>query len=322
MWMKKLILSLYLILITCTFLLLASCKSQTQNSPEANIPKTDNEQETNVPVTPKNPSARNSQNIGGLPSPTPQPILPNLTDKPDNKPHPNNPGVRIEHGNVPKPAQPPIKNTKLNDSGIQKSLDFVLNNQDFVEIVETPSIRLNLIYASTNNFVKQNLYGIFNRAFLHRIAADKLKIAEAMLVQNYPKYKFVLYDALRPRSIQQKLWDSFTPPPGQKKTDYIAEPKRGSLHNFGIAVDISILDERDRELDMGTIVDSFSRLAQPATENEMLATKKLSTKQYYNRLILRKIMLAAGFQIQSTEWWHFNALSKAEFKIHNLKIVE
>ncbi|HMA48170.1 MAG TPA: M15 family metallopeptidase [Magnetospirillaceae bacterium] len=187
----------------------------------------------------------------------------------------------------------------------QDSLDFLLRSNDFREITVNDGVVIDLRYASSNNFVGQNMYGAFTRLFLHKRAADKLKAAIALLKHEHPGYKFVIYDGLRPRSVQYVLWQKVAGTPQEK---YVADPKKGSIHNFGLAIDLSVLDEKGRELDMGTGFDSFTPLAETQLEKEKLASGELTQAQLENRLILRRPMEEAGFKVLPEEWWHFDAL--------------
>jgi D-alanyl-D-alanine dipeptidase len=87
---------------------------------------------------------------------------------------------------------------------------------------------------------------------------------------------------------------------------YLADPARGSIHSFGMAVDATIVDETGRELDMGTGFDDMTTLSHPALEGEMLATGRLAPAQAANRQLLRDAMFGAGFVGINTEWWHFD----------------
>lgn len=191
-------------------------------------------------------------------------------------------------------------------------------SKEFVEIKSVDGIVIDLRYASANNFMNQNIYGVYNKAFLHKIAAEKLAKAIEGLRKKKSKYKLVLYDALRPRSIQKKLWEVVK---GTTKEPYVANPTSGSIHNYGFAVDISIVDENDKALNMGTEFDEFSSLAQPKLEDQFLKEKKLNKQQIENRKLLRSVMEEAGFLQLPIEWWHFDALPKTEVKT-NYKIVE
>lgn len=201
---------------------------------------------------------------------------------------------------------------------LDESLRYVQSSKDYAELAQSGGLAIDLRYATTNNFVGKNMYGRFNRAFLHRIAADKLAKAEQNLRRDYPKYRLVVFDALRPRSVQYLLWEQVK---GTDKQTYVANPAGGSIHNYGFAVDISVLDENGKELDMGTPYDDFTPLSQPQREQQYLKEAKLTEAQVRNRRILRKAMEDAGFIQLPVEWWHFDALPKSEVR-SRYKIVE
>ena len=190
-------------------------------------------------------------------------------------------------------------------AGPQESLDFLAKSPDFHEVTARDGVAIEMRYAGTGNFTGRNLYGPFNRLFLHKRAYDKLKAAIALLKHDHPGYRFVLFDGTRPRSVQSVLWEKVAGTPQEK---YVADPKKGSLHNFGLAIDLSVQDDKGRELDMGTPYDSFTPLAEPALEPQNQAEGKLTSSQLANRMILRKAMEEAGFKVLPEEWWHFDAL--------------
>lgn len=201
---------------------------------------------------------------------------------------------------------------------ITESLGFLLQSSDFIELKSNRDFRIDLRYASVNNFVGHNMYGPFNRAFLHIIAAEKLFTALQTLKAARPTYSFIIYDALRPRSIQRILWSHVVGTAGEQ---YIANPDKGSLHNFGFAVDLSVLDENGLELDMGAGFDDFRDIAQPQLEEKFVQQGLLTAKHIENRQILRQAMQSGGFRQLPHEWWHFDALPKEEVR-SKFKIVE
>lgn len=201
---------------------------------------------------------------------------------------------------------------------VHDSATFIAASPEYVELKPSDNLAIDLKYATADNFVGQNLYGDFNRAYLHKLAAEKLVRAISNLAAVNPKYKLVIYDALRPRSVQYVLWDKVK---GTDKQKYVANPKGGSIHNYGFALDISILDETGKPLDMGTPFDDFTDLAQPQLEQQFLKAGKLTERRIQNRLMLRKVMQDAGFIQLPVEWWHYDALPKTELK-SRYKIVE
>ncbi len=170
----------------------------------------------------------------------------------------------------------------------------------------SPDIQVDLKYASEDNFVNKNLYGNLKKAYLQKEACEKLALAQKNLKKKHPEYSIIIFDATRPQSVQQMLWDNINVPKKNKRK-YVADPQKGSLHNYGVAVDVSIIDQNGVLLDMGTPFDCFDKLAYPYFEKKFVKSGKLSPNQYNNRLLLRNIMKEAGFITITSEWWHFNA---------------
>ena len=172
------------------------------------------------------------------------------------------------------------------------------------------SIKVELKYSTPDNFMHRDMYGDFDKAYLQKEVADKLVKAQHYLKDTVPWYSLIIYDAVRPRIVQQWMWDSVNVP-DRVRYKYLSNPKYGSLHNFGAAVDVSIINDSTGEpLDMGTPYDCFCELAYPYFEKKFLKLGKLTIQQYKNRLLLRKVMRKAGFTGISTEWWHFNSCSR------------
>ncbi|UON83007.1 M15 family metallopeptidase [Dyadobacter chenwenxiniae] len=192
----------------------------------------------------------------------------------------------------------------------QKMID-----QGLVDIQKLdPNIQVELKYSTTDNFVGKDVYGDLNRAYLQPEMAKRLVKANALLRKNHPDYTLLVYDAARPNSVQFALWDALDnlKIPAKNKKMYVADPKTGSNHNFGCAVDLTVVDEKGKPLDMGTKYDFFGPLAYPRSEQEMLKKGRLTSQQINNRQILRKAMNQAGFATNTTEWWHFDGMSKAQ----------
>lgn len=175
-----------------------------------------------------------------------------------------------------------------------------------------PEILVDLKYSTTDNFVGKDVYGDLTRAYLQPEMARRLIQAQTLLRKAKPGYKFLVYDAARPNSVQYELWKALDilKIPEHSKTQYVADPRIGSNHNFGCAIDLTVADEKGIPLDMGTKYDFFGPLAYPRSENEMLRLGKLSPKQIANRKILRAAMTQAGFTQNTTEWWHYDGMSK------------
>ncbi len=174
---------------------------------------------------------------------------------------------------------------------------------EFRHLGTIEGIAVDLRYATDNNFVGRDLYSPFDCAWLHRDAAAALEKVVAWLARRLPGHTPLILDALRPQRVQQQLWDALE---GTELRIYLANPERGSIHSYGMALDITILDPQGRELDMGTGFDDMTELSHPALEEGFLRTGQLSEAQVANRRLLREAMAQAGFVGINTEWWHFD----------------
>ena len=170
------------------------------------------------------------------------------------------------------------------------------------------TIVVDLKYSTPDNFLHKNLYGDLKNCYLQKEIAEKLASAQKKLKEKYPYYSLIIYDGVRPLSIQQTMWNELQVPENQKDK-YVSDPQVGSLHNFGCAVDVSIVNEEGWEMDMGTPYDYFGELGHPIAEERMIKEGKLNWRQFENRKLLRDIMTQSGFMIITTEWWHFNGSS-------------
>ena len=192
---------------------------------------------------------------------------------------------------------------------LDQTLRQLQNDPRFRDLTDDPRFQIDLRYASPANFIGRDMYGVFRRAYLHRDAAERLSNAADDLARRRPGHRFVIFDALRPRAIQRVLWDAVV---GTANQPFIANPDKGSLHNFGLAIDLSIVDAAGTELDMGAGFDDFRDVAQPRFEARCAAAGEISAEQLNTRHLLRDVMHAAGFTQLEHEWWHFNAATLAE----------
>lgn len=180
------------------------------------------------------------------------------------------------------------------------------------------SIEVEMMYAKSDNFVGEAMYD-FTEAYLHPKAAKAVVKANALLAKYHPGWRICIYDATRPMSVQQKMWDKVKGTPQQ---NYVSNPKNGGgLHNYGLAVDVSIVDEKGDSIDMGTKVDALTSTSHIDKEEELVAQGKITQEAMENRRLLRKVMQEAGFKPLRTEWWHFNYTTRADAK-KNYKVVE
>jgi D-alanyl-D-alanine dipeptidase len=169
-----------------------------------------------------------------------------------------------------------------------------------------PAIRLDMRYATANNFTGRILYDEA-RAFLAAPAAQA--VARASKMAQADGFGLTIYDAYRPWRITKKLWDAT--PVGPKK-EYVANPKRGSKHNRGCAVDLTLHDLQTGQLvEMPTEFDDFS---EKAHRDYMGA----STAAIANRARLASYLEAEGFVGLSNEWWHFDFTGWAQFPVMDI----
>ncbi|RGP17895.1 M15 family metallopeptidase [Parabacteroides gordonii] len=192
-----------------------------------------------------------------------------------------------------------------------EELDTWLHDRGLVDIsVLDSTIRVHLVYATPDNFMGETVYTGITRAWLHPDAAQKLVTAQRLLKKEHPDLTLVVYDAARPMSVQRKMWSLVR---GTDKVNYVSNPSNGGgLHNYGMAVDVTILDPAGEPLPMGTPFDFFGEEAHTNNEEALLASGKITRKEFDNRRLLRRIMKSAGFRTIPYEWWHFNACSRTE----------
>lgn len=188
-----------------------------------------------------------------------------------------------------------------------------LDSLGFINIAEADStIAIELMYTRADNFTGQILYNDLHEAYLHPDAMESLIKAQQLLKELHPGYSLIVYDAARPMSIQQTLWDIVK---GTSRYIYVSNPAHGGgLHNYGLAVDLSILDEDGTPLSMGTPVDYLGKEAHITQEEQLVKSGKITARERNNRLLLRQVMKKAGFRPLPSEWWHFNRCSRQTAK--------
>jgi D-alanyl-D-alanine dipeptidase len=148
-----------------------------------------------------------------------------------------------------------------------------------------------LAYATADNFTGRPVYRSDAGAWLHHDAA--LLLARAVALAAPLGLKLLVLDAFRPAEAQWKLWHH-TPDP-----DFLADPRRGSPHSMGVAVDLTLIDRSTgRELDMGTPFDAFTPLSHHGNQD-------IAPEAQRNRHLLMRIMTTAGWDFYRHEWWHY-----------------
>ncbi len=189
----------------------------------------------------------------------------------------------------------------LIDSGL-------VNIQDII-----PGILTDVRYSDTNNFMAADVYGHLNRIYLQPSVAEDLKKCQIKLKEIDSTLTLLVYDGVRPRSVQQYMWDILDMPINDK-VKFVSNPKNGSLHNYGAAVDLTIADTNGVALDMGAGYDDIRKIAYPRHEAAYLDSGLLTQQHIDNRDLLRDVMRSGGFWGIQTEWWHFNRYSRDKAK--------
>ena len=171
------------------------------------------------------------------------------------------------------------------------------------------SIKIDLVNSGPDkNYFRENYYDGLSKAYLRKEVAQKLSSAQKYLKSKFSDYSILIMDAARPRSVSQKMYDKMK---GTKFEKFVANPNKGSMHNYGIAVDVTIVDGNDEEIDMGFTPFYKSNLS-IYWGYAKLKMFDLSEAQKKNRKLLSTIMKQAGFSPLSYEWWHFNGIPKDE----------
>ena len=171
-------------------------------------------------------------------------------------------------------------------------------------------IRIELKYATNDNFVKKVLYKKIDKAYLQKDVAIRLSKCQDYLTSLHPDLYLLVYDAVRPVSVQQIMWTSLDSIPVNKRVKFVSNPKNRSIHNYGAAVDLTICNAAGIPLDMGAKYDEIDSIAYPSLEALFLKRGLLSKEQVANRVLLRKVMASQKFTGIASEWWHFNACSR------------
>lgn len=160
-----------------------------------------------------------------------------------------------------------------------------------------------LKYATNNNFLKIQVYECAECYLRLKTVKALLKANERFMSKGY---QIKLYDCYRPLDVQKKMWSIVSNP------DYVADPKKGSIHNRGGAVDITLVDSDGKELDMGTPFDFFGKESSHEFEN-------ISEEVKSNRKLLRNGMIRSSFRIFDSEWWHYNLKNAKKDNVSNFK---
>lgn len=193
-------------------------------------------------------------------------------------------------------------------SNVEKHLEG-LGLQSVAE--QIPGIEVYMVYATPYNFMGRVLYNDLDEAYLVPEAIEKLRKASELLRQRRMDLHLVVYDAARPRSIQEQMWKVVE---NTNLQSFVANPYKrgGGPHNYGIAVDVTLVDCAGHPIPMGSEYDYFGDRSRTDIEPQLLANGEITRREFENRRLLREIMTEAGWRVDPGEWWHFNAMSLAE----------
>jgi D-alanyl-D-alanine dipeptidase len=173
-----------------------------------------------------------------------------------------------------------------------------------------PDIRVDIKYSSSDNFMKIILYERIRWAFLQKDVAERLAKCQKYLSSIDTSLHLLIYDAVRPLSVQWKMWNALDSIPPKRRVLFVSNPINRSIHNYGAAVDLTICTSNGTILDMGAGYDDIRKIAYPSLEKQFIASGELSSEHIRNRDLLRKVMKAGNFRQLPSEWWHFNACKR------------
>jgi|TARA_Y100000590_G_scaffold461678_1_gene623826 D-alanyl-D-alanine dipeptidase len=164
-------------------------------------------------------------------------------------------------------------------------------------------VDIELLYATKYNFTGKPIYSQAH-CYLNEEASKKLLLAKQLA--KAMKLKLHIFDALRPVEAQWKLWEH-TPDP-----TFLSDPRIGSPHSRGAAIDLSLSDNNGNLLDMGTEFDTFSHLSHHGSTEISVSAQK-------NRFLLLGLMSTAGWDFYKNEWWHYQLFNSKDFPLINNK---
>lgn len=193
---------------------------------------------------------------------------------------------------------------QVNVAANESNDNTVVNDTSFVNLKDySGDFVYDMKYATEDNFLKAKVYDCAE-CYLRLKTVNSLIEANNEFVKR--GYRIKLFDCYRPLDIQKKMWKIVSNP------IYVADPAKGSIHNRGGAVDITLVDAAGKELDMGTPFDFFGI---EASHNYTTISKTIKE----NRKLLKSVMTAADFNSFDSEWWHYNLKSALNDKLSNVK---
>lgn len=209
-------------------------------------------------------------------------------------------------------------------SAQQSGMDGAMQRYGLVNIADLDTtIRVELKYSTSDNFVGRDMYGDLEDAYFEAAFAQKVVMAQRALHARYPQYNLLIYDAARPISVQRTMRRMVE---GTTLEGFVADGSKGGRHNYGVAVDLTIVDDSGVPLDMGTEFDNLTTRAYvkgtPDSSDGSTRTLRvyrayaewqvsqglITRQQADNRLLLIEVMLEAELYPYRREWWHFEEL--------------
>lgn len=211
---------------------------------------------------------------------------------------------------------------KNHQSILERRTDSTYESIGLIDIKKIDSsILVDLKYTKSNNAFGQTLYKKIKKAYVQKEVAMKLLKAHDFLKSIEPGYRLIIYDAVRPVEVQKVMWNLMDTIPIVQRVNFVSNPLNGSLHNFGAAVDITIVNNSKVPIDMGANYDDPRKIAYPILEKEFQRNGLLTQYQIDNRMLLRKVMRQAGFTQLKTEWWHFNSCTR-QYALNHYKVLK
>ena len=184
-----------------------------------------------------------------------------------------------------------------------KRVEDIAADPDFRHLNTLRGVPFDLRYVGSNNFAGRSLYGRLDCAWLRREAAEGLEAAAAWLHTQRPGWRVLVLDALRPQRVQEAIWVDVAGTPAQ---EYFANPERGSIHSYGMAVDVTLLRPDGKEADMGSGFDEMTLASHPALHAQHLASGVLTARHVAERECLLAAMQHGRYAGIPNEWWHFD----------------
>lgn len=168
-----------------------------------------------------------------------------------------------------------------------------ITSQDF-------DVKIDLKYATGDNFTGKPVYRKDAPCYLHAVAAECLK--KAVALASPLGLRLIIYDAFRPTEAQWKLW-KHSPDP-----NFLADPAKGSPHSRGVAIDLTLMNDSNTPLDMGTAFDAFTPLSHHGRTD-------IPKEAQRNRILLLGLMTSAGWDFYRNEWWHYQLFNSKDYKL-------